>query len=30
LKEVTEEAKKAANGKKFLLAGVPSQETMIF
>jgi len=30
LKEVAEEAKKASQGKKFLLARVPSQETMIF
>jgi hypothetical protein len=30
LKEVAEEAKKASEGKKFLLARVPSQETMIF
>jgi len=30
LMEVAEEAKKASQGKKFLLARVPSQETMIF
>jgi len=30
LKEVAEKAKKISQGKKFLLARVPSQETMIF
>ena len=30
LKEVAEGAKKASNGKKFLLARIPSQEAMIF
>jgi len=30
LKEVAERAKKNSLGKKFLLARVPSQETMIF
>ena len=30
LKRVVEEAKKNSKGKKFLLAKVPSEETMIF
>ncbi len=30
LKNVVEEAKKNSHGKKFLLAKVPSEETMIF
>ncbi len=30
LKEVVEQAKKNSAGKKFLLARVPSEETMIF
>ena len=30
LKEVVEQAKKISNGKKFLLARVPSEEAMIF
>lgn len=30
LKEIVEKAKEVSQGKKFLLARVPSQETMIF
>ena len=30
LKKVVEEAKKECDGKKFLIAKVPSEETMIF
>ena len=30
LKKVVEDAKKNSNGKKFLLAKIPSEETMIF